>query len=336
VRHYVAARGTWAGNANGGVRDVNWREFQDMVASLEQQLASDVSVASPAFLVDRNESRREIDVLITHRSGPREYLTAVECRQREEIDDITWMDNLVGKYRDDLPQVDRVVAVSASGFSASALRKAANHGIEAYALDETDTSNWRTVFGVSHLTYLVSAVDHKNLAVYLDGLEEGTPSADGLSLDPQEQIFAFDDGTRVSAHQIWSWNVKPRLEAQHGTMAPVPPRPVRAAVHVAKELPLFLVAGTDRYLVRSMVMDAVWEIREVRARFAPAQEYRDEVTGSIIAGVVRTVDSIDLHGRPTVVELRYVPLEDDPRGVAELSVRLIPVADQASEVHEES
>ena len=54
---------------------------------------------------------------------------AVETRGRKRKDDIEWIDSLVGKYLD--LNVQKIIAISYSGFSASAVAKARAKNIDA-------------------------------------------------------------------------------------------------------------------------------------------------------------------------------------------------------------
>jgi hypothetical protein len=71
-----------------------------------------------------NPSRpRQIDVSI-RRDGA---LTLIECRIHKDPQDVTWIEELMGR-RTSL-KADAVIAVSASGFTTTAREKAAAHGI---------------------------------------------------------------------------------------------------------------------------------------------------------------------------------------------------------------
>jgi hypothetical protein len=58
----------------------------------------------------------------------------VECRDRQHRQDVTWIDEVVGKAGD--VSADKVVAVSAEGFSAGARRSAAARGVEIRTVED--------------------------------------------------------------------------------------------------------------------------------------------------------------------------------------------------------
>jgi Restriction endonuclease len=87
-----------------------------------------------------NPSRaRQIDITI-RRNGK---VTIVECRQHRSPQDVQWIEELIGR-RVSL-RADGVIAVSSSGFTAGALRKASAHGIilrDLQDLTEAEVKVW--------------------------------------------------------------------------------------------------------------------------------------------------------------------------------------------------
>ena len=73
---------------------------------------------------------RQIDVSI-RRDG---LLTMVECREHSVPQDVEWIENLIGRRMS--LRADAVIAVSASGFTSTALAKATAHGIATRDLRE--------------------------------------------------------------------------------------------------------------------------------------------------------------------------------------------------------
>ena len=73
---------------------------------------------SAELLEPTSGARREVDILAETSAYGARICIAIEVRGRSKKDEIQWIDALVGKYRD-LP-VNKVIAVSASGFSQAA------------------------------------------------------------------------------------------------------------------------------------------------------------------------------------------------------------------------
>jgi len=120
--------------------------FQRLVARMYEQMASpDDRIVESASLKERDcDTPREIDVLLTKTVFGIEIRIAVETRERTAKDDITWIDELVGKYQD--LAVDKIVAVSESGFSKGATDKAAANQIATLTLAEALETSWPEEF----------------------------------------------------------------------------------------------------------------------------------------------------------------------------------------------
>ena len=97
-------------------------------------------VTESAIIKDGDGNSREIDILIDIESYGHRIRIAVECRDRSRQDDIQWIDAIIGKYNN--IDVDKVIAVSSSGFTIGATNKALSHGIEPMTLKEFEEKNW--------------------------------------------------------------------------------------------------------------------------------------------------------------------------------------------------
>jgi Restriction endonuclease len=89
---------------------------------------------------DNPSQPRQIDVSI-RRDGS---LTLIECRIHKQPQDVTWIEELMGR-RISL-NADAVIAVSASGFTITAREKANRHGIhlrDFETLSREEIQNWR-------------------------------------------------------------------------------------------------------------------------------------------------------------------------------------------------
>jgi hypothetical protein len=174
----------------------NGRDLEELVALIERCLAGqEVEITSPDYISDKiTGSRREVDVAIRYTIGSVPVLVIVECRDRQGVEDVTWIEQLAQK-RNDL-NAAKAVAVSSSGFSVPAADKAAFHGIEVRRLQDLDqaaVSSWCPLESVK--AYL-RKVNFERVSVRLDGLSvtgDITPDA-GLAsvfenLKPDDKIF---------------------------------------------------------------------------------------------------------------------------------------------------
>lgn len=122
--------------------------FQKLILYIHEALeAKDSKVTESAMLPEKNIEKkilREVDVLIEKNINNSIARIAVECRDRTSKDDIQWVDSLIGKYLN--LEVHKVIAVSNSGFSKSAIAKAKANNIELKTLEEALNIDFKVEF----------------------------------------------------------------------------------------------------------------------------------------------------------------------------------------------
>jgi hypothetical protein len=120
--------------------------FQRLIAFIEAQLAPHGARVRESVLLDALDGTgpREVDVLIEGAIGDHPVRIAVECRDHLRRQPITWIEQLDGTYRS-LP-VDKVLAVSKSGFTKAAITRARLVGITTYTLKEALAADWPAEF----------------------------------------------------------------------------------------------------------------------------------------------------------------------------------------------
>ncbi len=112
-------------------------DFQSLMYLIQSQLApTGAEVKESVFLTDEaTSSDREIDIFISDPTGGLPPQTiAIKCRDTNRKPSIQWIDEIIGKYFK-IP-VRRVVAISRSGFTQNALKKAKDAGIDTLTLGE--------------------------------------------------------------------------------------------------------------------------------------------------------------------------------------------------------
>jgi len=117
-------------------------KFQRLIRELYRSLApTGAIIRESAMLIDGQTGiEREVDVLVEGAFAGHKMSMAVECRDYTRDQNIMWVDELIGKYRD-LP-VDKVVAVSSSEFSEGAKLKAASVNIECVTAIDAQDVDW--------------------------------------------------------------------------------------------------------------------------------------------------------------------------------------------------
>jgi restriction endonuclease len=86
------------------------------------------------------KTMREVDVLIELRVSDSVLRMGIECRDHSRAADVKWIDELIGKYQ--RLSVDRVIAVSRSGFTTGAIAKAEANRIETRTLKAALEADW--------------------------------------------------------------------------------------------------------------------------------------------------------------------------------------------------
>ena len=116
--------------------------FQRLVRTIYEQLASEgVSVRESVLVREEPEgAEREIDILVESDVADSRFRMAVETCDERRPASVGWIDELLGKYG--RLRIDKVVAVSRSGFSVAAKEKAVANFIEAKTLDEALEADW--------------------------------------------------------------------------------------------------------------------------------------------------------------------------------------------------
>ena len=114
----------------------SWREFEQLVARIEESLApTGAKVTSPDRVKDLVSGRlREVDASIRYNVGSAHILLPLEGRTRRGVQDDTWIEQLATKRAK--IGAAKTIAVSATGFSESAVKTAQLYGIELRTLQD--------------------------------------------------------------------------------------------------------------------------------------------------------------------------------------------------------
>lgn len=171
--------------------------FQQLTAAImtvfhepEYSVEESVLVRSPHTGVIR-----EIDIRVTRRAKPDE-IVMIECRAHKKPQDVQWIDALDGKWRS--LGLSKVMAVSASGFTKSALLEGKQRGIELLHLKKAEEIDWRKwMFAITTLGIVVEGVGVASVRLGIDETWSGTLR----ELPDPSLIVLVDqrDGTRIPA-----------------------------------------------------------------------------------------------------------------------------------------
>ena len=131
------------------------RDLERLVAVLEELLRpAGLLVRSPDHVRDVvTGGLREVDVAI--RASEKSPVIAIcECRDRAEVEDVTWIEQVVTKARD-LEGSPPAVLVSSSGFSDAARTKAQTYGHDVRLVTDVTLDEFRSWFQVEHVVLVV-------------------------------------------------------------------------------------------------------------------------------------------------------------------------------------
>ena len=119
-----------------------WRQFEKLIARIEHAMApKGAVVTSPDRIPDKVTGElREVDASIRYKVGTCPVLITIECRDRTSIEDVRWIEQLAEKQRGIGASI--TVAVSSSGFSEPAIKKAAAVGIQVRVLTDATASDF--------------------------------------------------------------------------------------------------------------------------------------------------------------------------------------------------
>ncbi|SFO38501.1 restriction endonuclease [Nitrosospira briensis] len=147
-------------------------EFQRLIKVIYDAMAGveGGSVTESAMLREPDGTAREIDILIETSSHSHTLRIAVECRDRSRKGDVEWIDGLLGKYRN--LDIQKIIAVSRSGFSRAAEAKARAGGIETRLLPQCIEADWSNEFVKLGLGQLKILPRPQSVAFELDPTRE--------------------------------------------------------------------------------------------------------------------------------------------------------------------
>ena len=195
----------------GHRKDPEWREFERLVARIEADAGPrGMTVTSPDRIRCKTTGRlREVDASVRSQTGTVEILITIECRWRADIQDVTWIEQLVTKKR--AVGADHTIAVSAAGFSKNAQKVAAEIGISLRKISDVGIEDINSLL---HLDFVIFW--HKTCAISRIGIRKfrsldwkmPNPSDVDFELpkntDPFAPIFRSDETDSTwSLNDLW-------------------------------------------------------------------------------------------------------------------------------------
>jgi hypothetical protein len=169
-------------------QDPEWREFERLIARIEADAGPQgLVVTSPDRLRCKLTGRmREVDASIRARVGTTEMLVTIECRRRQRIQDVTWIEQLATKKSS--IGADRTIAVSVSGFSPEAQTAASHAGISLRKLSQITAAEINSILQLNFVLFW-----HRACAIARVGIRKFR-SLDWKIPSPQDIDFTLPEG----------------------------------------------------------------------------------------------------------------------------------------------
>lgn len=144
-----------------------WKQFERLVASVEAiALQRRAVVTCPDRIPDiTTGALREVDASIRTTVGTVPILITIECRLRSRPADTTWIEQLVTKRQQ--IGASKTVAVSSSGFTDSAVKVAAQYGVETRTLVRATPEEVAIWFDGPTIVHLVRSLDRLEVELVL-------------------------------------------------------------------------------------------------------------------------------------------------------------------------
>lgn len=144
--------------------------FQNLIARIFQLRAEDSSVVVESATVSEagTDTPAEIDILISKTTHGVTLKIAVECRDHARPQTVTWVRELSDKRKS--MAIDKVLAVSTSGFTEGANQKAMAERIELLTLEAANEVEWSKELLQIGLASVAFELKLVSVALVLDGV----------------------------------------------------------------------------------------------------------------------------------------------------------------------
>jgi hypothetical protein len=199
-------------NPQKGSSQQKGQNFEELIEKLEKMLAtSDIKVEHNVQIYDEEiEDTRQIDVLLRIRTGAYEFIVIIECRDRSAVEDVIWIEQLAAKGK--AVHANKTVAVSSSGFTKNAIKKARKHGIVLRKIENIGMADLADWFKVSQVKLIGTITEFIDFKFVVSGKGIFTPEAkdilysqlDIARKDPLKPFFYIPRTNEfVSLQTIW-------------------------------------------------------------------------------------------------------------------------------------
>ncbi|MFI7452760.1 hypothetical protein ACIBQX_35085 [Nonomuraea sp. NPDC049714] len=203
------------------------RAFEEFVCKLERLIAdTPVEISSPDFIMGKITGvLREVDISLCARVGSVQLLVIIECRDRNAVQDVRWIEEIATKRED--VGANKAIAVSRTGFSIAAKKMAKAKDVDLRAFTDVDDGTVSPWVSVKQTVFEIHRLD----AITLQFNNMDRPeSIVHPKLPSPPRIIRVLDGELVTPHDVWRevWH-----REKHFIDEPVSHRPNGYTIKVA-------------------------------------------------------------------------------------------------------
>jgi hypothetical protein len=124
-----------------------WREFENLAADIQRQLAPDARVETNVKMQGRRSGiERQIDIFVQQTVGQYEIRIIIDCKDYKKPVDVKDIEAFMGMVED--VGANKGAMIAASGFSSTAKQRAKDSGIDLYQLVDTRETKWKTYVSI--------------------------------------------------------------------------------------------------------------------------------------------------------------------------------------------
>ena len=186
-------------------------DFQKLIAFLEEQLAPVGATVRESVMLSPLDcgDEVEIDVVIEAPLGHHSLRVAVECRDHARPATVQWINELAGRYV--VLPVDRVVAVSRSGFSAGARHRARGTKVNLFTLKEAQEADWPGTYHGWRMAFVEIAPKPHGVQVKYRGESPGLNGVDLLNAPVADAFGKIISTVGADAKALYLRHARQRL-----------------------------------------------------------------------------------------------------------------------------
>jgi len=288
------------------------RSFEELIALLEDILSGfNIKVTSPDFYIDKDTGlKREIDISLKGNFGSYQIFIIIECRDHKRVQGVAWIEQIATKR--DAVNANLAVAVSSSGFTEDARKKAIALNIELRTFESINPEEIKAWFQANGLNCLVqhyklieilvvpeeSLVKSEKIIIkdFVDSFSNGGfNTTTKFVYDPEiDHLLCIDDFIKNNAHTVFSGitfnGEKTTIEITLG--------PTNA------DKGFFVETPKDKIKIKCILAKLEIWIEIIQRKITDISAYQNEKG---IVGHVVSFEGTEINGKRRFVEIIRIP-----------------------------